>query len=259
VATLAVATLWLFYLYRLKTATARIQERLDAQLEERARIARELHDTLLQGFQGLMLRLQSVLKTLPPQDSAHKIIEQVLDRADEVLLEGRESVKNLRQSRVTSDELSEVLKQCGEDLRQGTSVVFGITVVGSVQTLGQIVFSETVRIAREALLNCFQHAHASRIEVEITYSRALFYLRIRDDGIGINPSFVQQGKEGHWGLSGMRERAQKIGGRLNIWANSGAGTEIELTIPARLAYPSGRRQPHWMRLLARSSSTSIKK
>ena len=253
VAAFAVVTLWLFYLYRLKLITTRIQERLDAQLEERTRIARELHDTLLQGFQGLMLRLQAVLKSVPSQGPAHKMIEDVLDRADEVLLEGRESVKDLRQSRATGDELSEVLRQYGEDLRQGAPILFGITIVGNQRTLGQIVFNETVRIAREALLNSFQHAQAKKIEIEITYSRAAFCLRVRDDGIGIDASFMHQGREGHWGLSGMRERAQKIGGKFSIWTNPGAGTEMELTVPAKLAYPAARRLWPWNRLGRRAT------
>jgi signal transduction histidine kinase len=128
-----------------------------------------------------------------------------------------------------------------------------MTVVGNPQTLGQIVFNETTRIAREALINCFQHAQPSNIEVEIAYSRAEFCLRIRDDGVGIEAAVVQQGREGHWGLSGMRERAQKIGGKLSIWTNHGAGTEIELTVPARVAYTNNHRRSLWSRFRKRAS------
>jgi signal transduction histidine kinase/ligand-binding sensor domain-containing protein len=251
--TAALGMFWLFYLYRLEQATARIQDRLDAQLEERVRIARELHDTLLQGFQGLMLRLHAVLKVSSPQEPVHKMIEQVLDRADQVLLEGRDSVKDLRQAGATGNELSEVLRGYGDELSQGTSVLVTMTVVGNPQTLGQIVFNETTRIAREALINCFQHAQPSNIEVEIAYSRAEFCLRIRDDGVGIEAAVVQQGREGHWGLSGMRERAQKIGGKLSIWTNHGAGTEIELTVPARVAYTNNHRRSLWSRFRKRAS------
>jgi len=249
----AAGILWLFYLYRLKLVTERIHERLDARLEERERIARELHDTLLQGFQGLMLRLHAVLKTLPPQETPHKVLEQVLDRADEVLLEGRERVKDLRQAHITGDNLSEVVVRCGEELAEGSSTLFNVAVVGSPQALDTVVFNEVIQIAREALFNCFQHAKASKIEAEITYSKAAFSLRILDDGIGIDESLVQQGRPGHWGLAGMRERAQKVGGKFNIWTSPGKGTELDLTIPAKLAFPRRARSTLLDRLNRRGS------
>jgi signal transduction histidine kinase len=199
-----------------------------------------------------MLRLQAVLKVLPQQETAHKMIEQVLDRGDQVLLEGRESVKDLRQEGTNGDELSEVLTRCGEDLQQGDLAGFSIAVIGTPQTLGQIVFHETVRIAKEALINCFQHAKASNIAVEITYSKAEFYLRIRDDGVGIDASVLQEGRAGHWGLSGMRERAQKIGGKLSIWTSPNAGTEIELKLPAQVAYLDRPRESLWERIRDRT-------
>ena len=252
-AMLAVAVFWVFYLYRLRLATSRIQERLDAQLEERVRIARELHDTLLQGFQGLMLRLQGVLKILPEEEAARGMIEQVLDRGDQVLLEGRESVKDLRQVGATGDELSQALTQCGEDLRQGTPVVFSLSVNGAPQTLGQIVFNDAVRVGTEALANSFRHAEASNIGVEITYSKAEFCLRIRDDGVGIPASVLHQGRAGHWGLSGMRERAQKIGGKLSIWTGPNVGTEVELKVPAKVAYLGEIRPSLWDRIRGRTA------
>jgi ligand-binding sensor domain-containing protein len=248
--------LWLLYLYRLNLATARIQERLDARLEERERIARELHDTLLQGFQGLMLRLQAVSKILPPQEASHKMLEQVLDRADQVLLEGRERVKDLRQAQMTPDDLSEVIARCGEELAEGGTALFNVAVLGSPQALDPAVFSEVNRIAREALFNCFQHAKASKVEAEITYSHAAFSLRILDDGIGIDEALVSNGRVGHWGLAGMRERAQKVGGRLNIWTRPGTGTEIDLVIPAKLAFPRRRRPTLWDRLNRRRTRSN---
>jgi signal transduction histidine kinase len=256
---LGISLLWVFYLYRLNRATAQIQERLGARMEERERIARELHDTLLQGFQGLMLRLQAVLKTLPTEEPTHQMIEGVLDRADQVLLEGRQSVRDLREEGTDGNELSHALAHCAEELAEGKTSLFSLSVIGTPQALGPIVFNEVYRIGREALINAFQHSKAAKIELELTYADAQFCLRIRDDGAGIDPDILGAGKPGHWGLSGMRERARKIGAQLNIWSKPGAGTEIELTIPAKVAYPQEGKESLWLhmrRMLRRSTEGS---
>jgi signal transduction histidine kinase/ligand-binding sensor domain-containing protein len=243
----AAGLLWLFYLFRLKQATAQIQERLDARLEERERIARDLHDTLLQGFQGLMLRFQAVLKILPEQGPARRMMEQVMDRADQVLLEGRQSVRDLRDEGASTGELLNALASCGKELAQDETL-FSLAVVGTPELLDPVVFNEVYRIAREALVNAFLHAQAAKVEVELTYGRARVSVRVRDDGVGIDRRILDGGKKGHWGLSGMRERAQKIGAQLKIWSNTGVGTEIELTVPARIAYPHKRKASLWMRI-----------
>jgi ligand-binding sensor domain-containing protein len=240
--------LWLAYLYRLNYLTAQIHERLGARLEERERIARELHDTLLQGFQGLMLRFQGVLKTLPANDPAHQRMEQVLNRADEVLLEGRQRVRELRAEGTTGNDLPDDLARYGTELAQDHGSVFSVTVVGTPYLLDPTVRSEARQIGREGMANAFQHAQAAKIEVEITYSSANVSIRIRDDGAGIDTAILSKGRAGHWGLSGMRERAQKIGAKLSIWSHPGKGTEIDLWIPANLAYPRTLKRSRWHRV-----------
>jgi signal transduction histidine kinase/ligand-binding sensor domain-containing protein len=232
----AVVLLWLFYLYRLNLETGKIQERLGARMEERERIARELHDTLLQGFQGLILRFQAVMKTLPAETPAREMMEQVLDRADEVILEGRQSVRDLREEGASEEELPEALRGCGEELAQNHPTLFSLTVVGEPRPLAPVAFDEAYRIAREALINAFQHAEAKKIEAEVTYLESGISLRVRDDGVGIDADTMNKGRTGHWGLSGMRERAHKIGAQFNIWSSPGAGTETDLVIPAKVAY-----------------------
>ncbi len=239
---LAAGILWLFYLYRLNRATALLRQRLGARMEERERIARELHDTLLQGFQGLMLRFQSVMNALPEHEPAHRMLEQALDRADDVLTEGRQRVRDLRSEGSNSDELPRALRLCGEELGQGRPAAFSLTVLGTPQATTPVVFNETERIAREALHNAYLHSAATRIEVELTFESGRVCLRVRDNGSGIDPQILSDGRAGHWGLSGMRERAQTIGAQLKIWSHSGAGTEIELIVPAAVAYPSRRRR-----------------
>ena len=239
---------WCFHILRLKQATAAIQARLSGRLSERERIARELHDTLLQGFSGLVLRFQAVLKVLPEHEPARRMMEQALDRADGVLLEGRQRVRDLREAGLSGTELAHALTRCWEDLSQGHSSQFSLTVLGTPGPLDPTVLNEAYRIAREALSNAFQHARASRIEAELTYSAEQVCLRIRDDGVGIDPLILNGGKAGHWGLSGMRERAEQIGAKLNVWSQSGAGTEVELTIPAKIAYPRARKESLWRRI-----------
>ena len=244
----AVGTLWLFYLIRLMQATAKVQERLEARLEERERIARDLHDTLLQGFQGLMLRFQAVMKTLPTNGRSQKMMESVMDRADEVLLEGRQSVRNLREDAISHGRLSEALASCGEELARDRGAIFRLSVSGTPQKLDPVIFNELYLMAREALFNAFRHSQATTIEVEVLYDTLRLALRIRDDGIGMSQQILTEGRKGHWGLLGMRERAQKIGGQMRIWSNNDAGTEVEVTVPEKIAYRHYRRGSLWSRL-----------
>jgi signal transduction histidine kinase/ligand-binding sensor domain-containing protein len=228
--------LWGLYRLRLRQVTAHIQEQLGARLEERERIARELHDTLLQGFQGLVLRFQGAIKQIPGQEPSRRLMVEALDRADEALLEGRNRVRDLRSETAMVNELSESLRACIEELASDYPIEASVTEVGTRQPLHPIVRDEAYRIAREALSNAFQHSKASKIEAEISYHSENVRVIVRDDGGGINQSILNDGRSGHWGLSGMRERAEKIGAQFSIWSSPGAGTEIDLIIPAKVAY-----------------------
>jgi signal transduction histidine kinase/ligand-binding sensor domain-containing protein len=232
-----VGVLWALYLLRLKQATAHVQERLLGQMEERERIARELHDTLLQGFQGITLRMQGVSKNMPAQDPLRRMMDEVLDRGDEVLREARQRVRNLRRRTTDVDELSNRLTRCGQELSKDHVATFTLAVVGESKVLESTVEDEAYRIVGEALTNAFRHASASRIETEVTYESSELRIRVRDDGVGIDGAGSSNGRPDHWGLTGMRERAEAIRARLNIWSRESAGTEVELVIPASIAYP----------------------
>jgi len=240
--------LWLLYLLRLKQARIQIEQRLGARLEERERISRELHDTLLQGFQGLILRFQAVMKLLPHNEPGRQMMDKVLDQADQVLLEGRQSVRGLRSDAEFRGELSEALARCGRELAETSTSAFSVVVSGTPRTLSPIVFEEVYRIVREALFNAFQHSRASKIELEVIYSIRRASLRVRDNGAGMDPEILNSGRPGHWGLSGMRERAQKIGAKLKISSRRGAGTEIEVVIPIKALSPINRMRALWRQL-----------
>jgi signal transduction histidine kinase len=218
----------------------RIQERVS----ERTRIARELHDTLLQGFQGLMLRLQ-VVNELLPNGKAKVHLEQTLKRADQAISEGRSAVYDLRSSSMATNDLAQALRALGNELATQDAAAFRLVVEGPPRDVDPIVRDELYRITREALRNAFSHARARQIEVEVTYAEQLFRLRIRDDGLGIAPEFLGQGRPGHYGMIGMRERAKQIGAKLSIWSGAGAGTEIDLSIPAPNAYDKLPKRPRW--------------
>ncbi len=242
------AIVWLLYLFRLKQATTQIHGRLEERLSERTRIARELHDTLLQSFQGLMLRFQVVHELLPP-GKAKEQLEQTLARADQAIAEGRDAVHDLRSSTEVPDDLGQAVRALGDELASEESATFHLVVEGPARELHPIPRDEIYRITREALRNAFIHAGARQIEAEITYDPRRLRLRIRDDGRGIDPAILEAGRSGHYGLPGMRERATQIGAKLNIWSGVGTGTEIELSIPGSIAYAAspGRSRFRWFR------------
>jgi ligand-binding sensor domain-containing protein/signal transduction histidine kinase len=243
-----VSILWTLYLVRLKQLEAQIRARIEERLGERERIARELHDTLLQGIQGLILRFQAVAERIPFSEPARQMIEKALDRADEVLVQGRDRVKNLRltaQTKTLREAFTDVIK----DLAVSKGVEFSVVVEGEVSRLNPLVRDEAYWIGHEVLINALHHAGAKRIEVEIAYDPSHLRLRFRDDGSGIDPKILEAGgKPGHWGMRGMRERAAKIGAHLETWSRPGAGTELELRIPGSLAYSAQGNASFWRRL-----------
>jgi signal transduction histidine kinase len=222
-----------------KMTEAQLTLKFEERLAERTRIARELHDTLLQSFQGLMLHFQAVNDMLPP-GAAKAVLEKALERADQAILEGRNAIQNLRSSTSITNELAEAIAALGEELggRGGncSPAKLHVSVEGKPHELHPILRDDVYRIAREALQNAFCHAKATKIEAEITYAERLLRVRIRDDGTGMDSTVIAAGREGHWGLQGMRERAEQIGAQLEIWSQAGAGTEIDLRIPGPIAY-----------------------
>jgi signal transduction histidine kinase/ligand-binding sensor domain-containing protein len=242
------------YQFRLRQIARNFNLRLDERVNERSRIARELHDTLLQSFQGLMLRFQSARDLLPAQTAkAVEALDGALDRADQAIAEGRDAIQNLRSSTVVSNELAQAITTLAQELNNGSgekgSPMFRVSVEGSPRDLHPIVRDDIHRIAREALRNAFRHAQADRIEAEVTYGARELIVCIRDDGKGIDPQHLSGGRARHWGLAGMRERAVQIGARLDLWSEAGAGTEVELRIPAALAYCATARRGGIFRML----------
>jgi signal transduction histidine kinase/streptogramin lyase len=240
----AALSVWVLYRLRLRKATAEISARLGERLQERERIARELHDTLLQGFLGITLRMQGVAKNMPTYDPQRKMMEEVLDRADDVLREARQRLRSLRRRTTDKNELPDRLAKCGEELSKEHAACFTLAVIGTPEALESTVQDEAYRIAAEALTNAFRHASASKIETEVTYDSSALRITVRDDGVGIDKVVLTNGQPGHWGLTGMRERAHTIRAELKIWSRESAGTEVELVIPAAIAYSREPTKPN---------------
>jgi ligand-binding sensor domain-containing protein/signal transduction histidine kinase len=246
------ALLWVLYRMRLRQVAREFNAGLEARVNERTRIARELHDSLLQGFQGLMFRLQAVRDLLPGRASeAMQALDIALERGDKAIAEGRDTVSDLREPIMGDSDIAQALTALGEELgaQSDNGAVPGVRVLveGKQRELNPMLRDEIYSIAREALRNAFCHARAQKIEAEITYSDSEFLLHVRDDGGGIDPEVANQGaRAGHWGLPGMRERAKSFGGKLEVWSEHGAGTEVELRVPAPVAYGrSEARRRFW--------------
>ena len=232
-----VAILTALYKVRMRQVAAQVRGRLEARLGERERIARELHDTLLQGMQGLIWRFQAATDRLSPAEPARQLMEQSLDRADKLLGESRDKVKDLRPTATDVADLAQALAAEGEQFAQLRPAKFRASIQGVRRDLHPIVREEAFLIGREALGNAFEHSGAQDIEAEVSYGKAALHVRIRDDGRGMNPAVLDgAGTPGHFGLIGMRERARKLGGQLEVWSKPGAGTEIDLRVPANVAY-----------------------
>ena len=241
--------LWALYQYRLHQLQRQFAAGLEARVTERTRIARELHDTLLQSFHGLMFQFQAVRNMLPRRpDEAMDVLDSAIGATEQAISEGRSAIQELRSEQVDEGDLAKWLTNIGEELARSrnmnsNSATFRVMVEGEQQTLTPLPRTEVCRITREILQNAFRHAQAHHIETEIRYDDRLLRVRIRDDGRGIDPQVLEAGgSAGHWGLRGAQERAQQIGARLDFWSEAGAGTEVELTIPAAVAYEKWRNK-----------------
>ncbi|MGA9155338.1 MAG: two-component regulator propeller domain-containing protein [Candidatus Sulfotelmatobacter sp.] len=235
------ALLWVAYQLRVRQLHREFNTAIEARVSERTRIARELHDTLLQSLQALLFQYQAARNLFAAgSERAMQVLDASLDRTEQAIAESRDAIRDIRSDNVAQNALPELLTRAGSELAQsqaGQDVPrFGLTVEGERRTLTPIIREETYRIALELLRNAFRHAKAHRIETEIRYADDTLRLRIRDDGKGMDLKVLPGDSSGHWGLRGVRERAQRIGAKLDVWSEAGAGAEFQLTVPAGIAY-----------------------
>ena len=241
-----------FFRLRMHQLTKRLSLRFEERLAERTRIAQELHDTLLQGFLSASMQVHVATDSLPEDSGAKPTLTRALQLMRQVIEEGRNAVRGLRSSSSPSLDLEQAFSGVQAELvpkdKTGEQIGFRIIVEGQQKPLHPLLRDDVYRVGREALINAFRHAHAKNIEVEVKYSPRQLRILVRDDGRGIDPQILKSGRDGHWGLSGMRERAEQMGARLRVYSSAAAGTEVELSVPGHIAFQDRpRRHLRWFR------------
>jgi signal transduction histidine kinase len=246
----AIAAALIFALYRVWAfqVTRKLNLRFEERLAERTRVAQELHDTLLQGVLSASMQLHVAVDQLPDSSPVRPALDRVLELMGHVVDEGRNTLRGLRPSIENPRDLKNSLSRVPEELGMQGGIDFRVVVEGASMPLRSVVRDDVYSIGREALVNAFRHSQAKRIDVELDYAPARLRVLVRDDGCGIDTQVLKSGRDGHWGLSGMRERAGRIGARLKVMSRAGAGTEVELRVPGDIAFESvsPASAPKWL-------------
>jgi signal transduction histidine kinase len=229
-----------FALYRVWTfqVTRKLNRRFEERLAERTRVAQELHDTLLQGVLSASMQLHVAVDQLAEDSPSRPPLERVLQLMGQVVTEGRNTLRGLRSSIESTTDLKSSFLRVPEELGEHREVDFRVVVQGVSTPLRSVIRDDVYSIGREAVVNAFRHSHASNIDVQLEYAPKQLRILVRDDGSGIDTKVLESGRDGHWGLSGMRERAGRIGARLKVMSHAGAGTEVELRVPGDIAFES---------------------
>jgi signal transduction histidine kinase len=227
------ACLCLFFALRLRQWNARLSARLSERMAEQERVARELHDALLQSMQGLVMRFQTAAERIPAGDPARQMLEEALTQSDQVLTEGRERALGLRMTGGGANDLSDGYAAVALELKQDYPADFRLVVNGDARELHPIVRDELYRIGREAITNSFQHADSRKYETEIHYDRSELRICFRDEGRGVDKQALD---------------ASDQSGQWEVWSRPGGGTEVVVRVPAALAYRSTAHPSRWERL-----------
>jgi signal transduction histidine kinase/ligand-binding sensor domain-containing protein len=252
---------WVAYQLRIRQLADHLDSRFEERLAERTLVAQDLHDTLLQGFLSASMQLHVADSHLSEDSPAKPIVSRVLALMSQVINEGRNAVRGLRSPGTELDNLEQVFSRIPHELAITEPIDFRLIVEGQARPLHPVIRDEVYRIGREALVNAFRHSKATSIEVELEYADSQLRVLVRDNGRGIDEQVLRAGREGHWGLSGMRERAEGIGAKLKVWSSAAGGTEVELSVPSQIAfrYPPPGRALQWpVRLFPRTRGKKLK-
>jgi signal transduction histidine kinase len=229
------ALLGALYQLRLRQVAHQFNMRLEERVGERTRMARDLHDTFLQTIQGSKLVADDALEPSADPIRMRRALEQLSVWLASAMQEGRAALNSLRTTATQTNDLAEALRRVTEDGLIPISMAVTFSVVGDAREMHPIVRDEIYRIGYEAIRNACMHSRASRLEVELRYAHDLT-LRVSDNGTGIDPAVADRGKDEHFGLQGMRERAARIGGNLTLGSSSNSGTEIKLIVPGGITF-----------------------
>jgi signal transduction histidine kinase/ligand-binding sensor domain-containing protein len=251
----AVAVLGILLLYRLRIyfLTRQLNVRFQERLAERTRIAQELHDTLLQGVLSASMQLDLAEEQVPENSPAKPLLRRVLQLMGQVTEEGRTALRGLRATQSDNLSLEKAFSRVRQELGVSEKIGYRVVAQSITRPLRPMIRDQVYRIGREALVNAFRHSSASSVKVEVDYASNYLRVMVSDDGRGIDPVVLQTGRDGHWGLVGMRERSESIGGKLKLRSRVGAGTEIELIVPSAIAFEEQHHatKSRWFRWLTR--------
>jgi len=229
---------WSIYRLRLRQMAMSMSARFDERLAERTRMARELHDTFIQTVQGSKLVVDDALEKSGDPVLTHRALEQLSEWLARAIQEGRAALNSLRTSTTQRNDLADALQRATENGVLPTPIAVTFSVVGDARDMHPVVRDEVFRVGFEAIRNAYQHSSATQLEIELRYSQELT-LRVSDNGVGVDPAIADKGREGHFGLQGMRERAARIGGTLTMMT-SGSGTEVKLIVPGGMIFQTSR-------------------
>jgi signal transduction histidine kinase/ligand-binding sensor domain-containing protein len=232
----AMLGLWGILRLRIRQTLAKVQAQFRERTLERERIAGDLHDTLLQGYLSASLQVHAAYGRLAEDSPAKQPLRRALELIGKASEESRIALRGIRSSQLGDLELGQALSRVPHELAASSDIVFRVRVEGHPRSLRPVLADDVYRIGREAIVNAFQHAGATNIEVEVEYAANQLRMLVQDNGCGIDAPLLQSGKAGHWGLKGIRERAERIGARLNLFSNPGAGTQVVLTVAGELAF-----------------------
>lgn len=242
---------WSLYRLRVRQIARAINARFDERLAERTRIAGELHDTLLQTLQASKLVADDALEQADDPTRLRRAMEQLSAWLARAVSEGRAALNSLRTSTIERNDLAAAFRRATDDCMTRGAMASTLSVVGETREMHPIVRDEVYRIGYEAIRNACAHSGASRLTVELRYEHDLV-IRVRDDGKGIDQTIAENGKPGHFGLQGMRERATRIGGRLSLVSSANSGTEVALVVPGSVVYRRARAVPStWIKAIFR--------
>jgi signal transduction histidine kinase len=226
---------WVIYRLRERQIARAISSRFDERLAERTRMARELHDTFLQTIQGSKLVADDALDPSTDLIRMRHAMEQLSVWLEQAMREGRAALNSLRTTTTQKNDLAEAFRRATDNGFMPGSMQATLSVVGEARNMHPIVRDEIYRIGYEAIRNAYKHSQASRLDVELRYTHDLV-LRVRDNGVGIDPSTAALGKDGHFGLPGMRERTARIGATLTMVSSANSGTQITVVIPGGIVF-----------------------
>jgi signal transduction histidine kinase len=231
----AILAVWAIYRLRVRQIAVAMNQRFDERLDERTRLARDFHDTLLQTIQGSKMVADDALETAADPERMHQALEKLSVWMGQATVEGRAALHSLRASTIQRNDLAEGLRRALEGGLVPSTMSVSFSAVGTASEMHPIVRDEIYRIGHEAIRNVASHSGASQVEVELRYGQDLT-LRVRDNGVGIDPQVLDKGRSGHFGLQGMRERTARIGGKLTIVSSPATGTDIHIVVPGGIIF-----------------------